>query len=448
MKKTNTKQRLFEMMGKINPDFKNKLNETTDSETPSTRGIRSGESRVKKMFFDYTLDGHEATEENAYDAARGLDWQEIETSEGDYPYLNYVDTVNGVGIWYNYGHDAYYFSDETISEESLNNNEEYNKNTDEGLNYIVVLPYHETNRLFHVSKETKQNAYLGPNDEIVYYENEAMKFSKEEAEKKVASSKNDMAHIKKIDKQNENLTPDKPIKSDQEGVNLNIGDVVTVDGLIGEYQIGTKSFERKPFLMPFDMVNKKPIQTHIIYLTSLNNPKMNKVLSFSDTEGGFMNENTIENSYEKINLSNYTIKPNDLVVIAEEIFNSIDTHYLNILNKDDPGRVESFNVNLGNDFTSVPLFVNDDEIQPIMNIDINEVVGSVLLSVDHEEGQKGSDDVEPIRGYWEGMIKLQKLSFIDHKNEVVCEIPPNSRIFKFISSEIEEHAEKNFTNFK
>jgi hypothetical protein len=94
------------------------LGENLDLETPSTRGIKSGEGRVTRKFFDYTLDAHEATEENAYDAARGLDWQEIETSENDYPYLSYVDTVNGVGIWHNYGHDAYYFSDETEESDS------------------------------------------------------------------------------------------------------------------------------------------------------------------------------------------------------------------------------------------------------------------------------------------------------------------------------------------
>lgn len=72
------------------------------------------------VFFDYILQGADATEENAYDAARGLDWQEIETEEGNYPYLQYVDTVNGVGIHYNYGSDNYYFTDETMNESQLN----------------------------------------------------------------------------------------------------------------------------------------------------------------------------------------------------------------------------------------------------------------------------------------------------------------------------------------
>lgn len=72
------------------------------------------------LFFDYILQGEDATEENAYDTARGLDWQEIETEEGNYPNLQYVDTVNGVGIHYNYGSDNYYFTDETMNESQLN----------------------------------------------------------------------------------------------------------------------------------------------------------------------------------------------------------------------------------------------------------------------------------------------------------------------------------------
>lgn len=63
-------------------------------------------------FFDFIIQGYEATEENAYSAARGLDWQEIEIHEANYPNLQYVGTLNGVGIWYNYGSDDYYFTDE------------------------------------------------------------------------------------------------------------------------------------------------------------------------------------------------------------------------------------------------------------------------------------------------------------------------------------------------
>ena len=64
-------------------------------------------------FFDYILQGSDATEENALNAARSLNWPEIETSEENYPHLNYVDSANGVGVYYNMGSDDYYFTDET-----------------------------------------------------------------------------------------------------------------------------------------------------------------------------------------------------------------------------------------------------------------------------------------------------------------------------------------------
>ena len=64
-----------------------------------------------RKFFDYILEN--ASETEAIETAQGLDWMEVETEENTYPYLRYVDTVNGVGIWYNSGCDSYYFTDES-----------------------------------------------------------------------------------------------------------------------------------------------------------------------------------------------------------------------------------------------------------------------------------------------------------------------------------------------
>lgn len=64
-----------------------------------------------RKFFDYILDN--ASEADAIDCALGLDWSEIEIEEKTYPYLNHIDTVNCVGIWYNSGCDSYYFTDES-----------------------------------------------------------------------------------------------------------------------------------------------------------------------------------------------------------------------------------------------------------------------------------------------------------------------------------------------
>ena len=63
------------------------------------------------IFFNYILQGHEATQKQAFEVAQGLDFSEVETNEQSYPYLNYIDTINGVEIYYNYGCDSYYFAE-------------------------------------------------------------------------------------------------------------------------------------------------------------------------------------------------------------------------------------------------------------------------------------------------------------------------------------------------
>ena len=68
-----------------------------------------------RTFYNYSLEGHSATESEARNAALQLDWMEIDSSAGEYPFLRYIDTLNGVGIWYNYGSDSYYFTDENSS---------------------------------------------------------------------------------------------------------------------------------------------------------------------------------------------------------------------------------------------------------------------------------------------------------------------------------------------
>ena len=65
-------------------------------------------------YFDYILQGHEATEENAILAAQGLDWSGIEEEEQVLSFMRYVTTENGIDIWYCYGADYYAFSDATL----------------------------------------------------------------------------------------------------------------------------------------------------------------------------------------------------------------------------------------------------------------------------------------------------------------------------------------------
>ena len=70
--------------------------------------------------FETTYDGwNDCSEEALRDRCRGLDWSEIPTTEQSaLLHSNYVLTENGVGVWYCFGGDYYWFTDET--EESNN----------------------------------------------------------------------------------------------------------------------------------------------------------------------------------------------------------------------------------------------------------------------------------------------------------------------------------------
>lgn len=77
---------------------------------------------------------------------------------------------------------------------------------------------------------------------------------------------------------------------DEEGTNLNVGDVVKAgDGKI--YQIIFSYSENKPFLVPFDLKRRKPTSLRTkVYFDSedLIAKKLNKVMDYSATKGGFM----------------------------------------------------------------------------------------------------------------------------------------------------------------
>jgi hypothetical protein len=62
--------------------------------------------------FDATLDGSNNTEQDAIDYARGMVWCELETTEDTISYANHIDTIDGVGVYYDFGADYYFFTDE------------------------------------------------------------------------------------------------------------------------------------------------------------------------------------------------------------------------------------------------------------------------------------------------------------------------------------------------
>lgn len=62
-------------------------------------------------FYNTSLQGHEATEECARDYARGMVWSEIETTTQTIKYLHFIDSINGIDIYYCYGTDSYLFAE-------------------------------------------------------------------------------------------------------------------------------------------------------------------------------------------------------------------------------------------------------------------------------------------------------------------------------------------------
>jgi len=63
------------------------------------------------LVYDAILQGHEATEENARNYALGLDWQAEEQSKYTGRDHNYIDSINGIDIYYHFGADYYFFTD-------------------------------------------------------------------------------------------------------------------------------------------------------------------------------------------------------------------------------------------------------------------------------------------------------------------------------------------------
>ena len=62
--------------------------------------------------FDPILQNGES-QADAIEYARGLDWSEQEATEQSIAYAEYIDTIDGIGVYYDYGADYYFFTDET-----------------------------------------------------------------------------------------------------------------------------------------------------------------------------------------------------------------------------------------------------------------------------------------------------------------------------------------------
>jgi hypothetical protein len=65
---------------------------------------------IKKVY-DTILQS--VTQEEALDYARGMVWEEIETTEEKVNNCYPIETIDGVRVFYNYLADYYFFTDET-----------------------------------------------------------------------------------------------------------------------------------------------------------------------------------------------------------------------------------------------------------------------------------------------------------------------------------------------
>ena len=66
------------------------------------------------LVYNVILDGSDDyIHEDAANYARGMVWSECETTEQDIRYKHYYETVNGVGVYYDFKGDYYFFTDES-----------------------------------------------------------------------------------------------------------------------------------------------------------------------------------------------------------------------------------------------------------------------------------------------------------------------------------------------
>ena len=116
------------------------------------------------------------------------------------------------------------------------------------------------------------------------------------------------------------------------GRRLSIGDVVKAEGLSGEYQIGMRISEGRPFLMPFSLNSKRANPYHRIYITALHNPKLESVLSYSDTDGGFIGESK----------NDLTESPDDFFPITTPVGGEDDKLFVSVVNQGIDSHLEGF----------------------------------------------------------------------------------------------------------
>ena len=67
---------------------------------------------MEYLTFDAILQSGES-EDEALDYARGMVWSECEATLQNIGYARHIETIEGIGVYYAYGADYYFFTDES-----------------------------------------------------------------------------------------------------------------------------------------------------------------------------------------------------------------------------------------------------------------------------------------------------------------------------------------------
>lgn len=106
--------------------------------------------------------------------------------------------------------------------------------------------------------------------------------------------------------------------------------------------------------------------------------------------------------------------------VADDIINSIDDEI------SDAVRSLSGSQYGGQASEDMDFDVTINRHDPNVHFDVSRVVCVINVGVDSAPEQKGGLFTEPLDGYWNATVKLEKIQFIDDKNKTIYEPPKES----------------------
>lgn len=66
------------------------------------------------LVYDATYSAYDGGDIDAIEYARGMVWCELEATEQDIKYKRFVEEVDGVEVWYDFGADYYFFVERVV----------------------------------------------------------------------------------------------------------------------------------------------------------------------------------------------------------------------------------------------------------------------------------------------------------------------------------------------